>query len=68
MHNNYRVNIFGHLIPCDTGKWINKEVIDFEKIIGKEYINREWKEAKFGTVHYSKTGTHIVPNRKEDKR
>ncbi|XCC68762.1 polymorphic toxin type 50 domain-containing protein [Staphylococcus delphini] len=55
-------------MPCDTGKWINKEVIDFEKIIGKEYINREWKEAKFGTVHYSKTGTHIVPNRKEDKR
>ncbi|WP_244810773.1 polymorphic toxin type 50 domain-containing protein [Staphylococcus delphini] len=25
-------------------------------------------ETKWGTVHYSKTGTHVVPNGKGDKQ
>ena len=43
----------------------NKEVIKFNKIIGK-YYDREtniYLNTKNGTVHYSKSGTHIVPAR-----
>ena len=47
-----------------TGSWRgkNKEVIDFGKTIG--YIvsgNGVTLETTKGTVHYSKTGAHLVP-------
>ncbi|MFB3177108.1 polymorphic toxin type 50 domain-containing protein [Staphylococcus pseudintermedius] len=57
----------GRLLTKRNGEWKNKEVIDFGEIIGNDYMDGEWKETKFGTVHYSKTGTHIIPNGKEDK-
>ena len=48
-----------------TGEWIgqNKERVDFGNIIGK-YVNpktRESVDTTVGIIHYSKTGTHIVP-------
>lgn len=48
-----------------TGEWIgtNKERIDFGKIIG-QYVNPstgETTDTSIGIIHYSKTGTHIVP-------
>lgn len=43
----------------------NKEVIKFNKIIGKYYDGETntYLNTKNGTVHYSKSGTHIVPAR-----
>ncbi|MCE5503571.1 minor capsid protein [Staphylococcus pseudintermedius] len=58
----------GYLTTDITGKWNNKEIIDFGKIIGKAYIDGEFIETRWGKVHYSKTGTHIVPYEKEDKQ
>ncbi|MDK3706553.1 phage head morphogenesis protein [Staphylococcus coagulans] len=58
----------GSLIADDFGNWKNKEIIDFGKIIGKDYIDGEFIETKRGTVHYSKTGSHIIPNGKGEKR
>ena len=48
-----------------TGEWkgANKESVDFGKTIGK-YVDFETGiavETTRGTIHYSKTGTHIVP-------
>ena len=48
-----------------TGEWIgqNKERVNFGKVIG-EYVNPatgESVETTVGMIHYSKTGTHIVP-------
>nr|WP_263313796.1 polymorphic toxin type 50 domain-containing protein [Mammaliicoccus sp. Marseille-Q6498] len=57
----------GRLITDSKGKWQNKEVIDFGIIIGKVYIDGKFILTKYGKVHYSKTGTHIVPFKKEDK-
>ncbi|PTG26977.1 phage head morphogenesis protein [Staphylococcus capitis] len=39
----------------------HKEVINFEKIIGKAFIDGKYIGTTFGKVHYSKTGSHIVP-------
>ncbi|ADV06010.1 TPA: hypothetical protein I1462_002023 [Staphylococcus pseudintermedius] len=55
----------GRLIASDTGEWRNKEVIDFGKDIGKVNINGKFITTKWGIVHYSKTGTHVIP-KKED--
>ena len=48
-----------------TGEWIgtNKERVNFGEVIG-QYINPATNEAvdtTVGIIHYSKTGTHIVP-------
>ena len=48
-----------------TGEWIgqNKERVNFGKVIGK-YVNPSTGESvdtTVGMIHYSKTGTHIVP-------
>ncbi|EGQ2886230.1 polymorphic toxin type 50 domain-containing protein [Staphylococcus pseudintermedius] len=58
----------GYLVANNAGKWLNREIIDFGKIIGKAYIDGEFIETKWGTVHYSKTGTHIVPRKEKDKK
>ena len=48
-----------------TGSWHepNKEVVDFHQIIGTHVSNDgSIREATTrGTIHYSKTGCHIVP-------
>ena len=49
-----------------TGTWVsaNKERVNFGKVIGK-YVNKEANisvETNMGIIHYSKTGTHIVPS------
>ncbi|HEC2153311.1 polymorphic toxin type 50 domain-containing protein [Staphylococcus delphini] len=36
--------------------------------MGRALIDGEFIETKWGTVHYSKTGTHVVPNGKGDKQ
>lgn len=48
-----------------TGEWIgtNKERVNFGEVIG-QYVNPAKNEAvdtTVGIIHYSKTGTHIVP-------
>ena len=48
-----------------TGEWIgiNKERVNFGEVIGL-YVNPATNEAvdtTVGIIHYSKTGTHIVP-------
>lgn len=43
------------------GKFNRKEIIDFGKPIGKGYIKNKYVETNKGKVHYSKTGTHVVP-------
>ncbi|WP_238989672.1 minor capsid protein [Staphylococcus ursi] len=56
----------GRLITSDTGEWKNKEVIDFGRVIGKDYMDGRFIETRLGTVHYSKTGTHVIPNGKDE--
>lgn len=58
----------GHLSTDNNGNWDNKEIINFDKIIGKAYIDGKFIATKWGKVHYSKTGTHIIPFEKRDKR
>jgi len=57
----------GKLIINRKGQWKNKEIIDFGKIIGKDYIDGKFINTQWGTVHYSKSGSHIIPNGKDDK-
>lgn len=48
-----------------TGRWegANKEVVDFGVVIGKKRDPRTGKsvDTTRGTIHYSKTGAHVVP-------
>ncbi|ARJ14369.1 phage Mu protein F like protein (pseudogene) [Staphylococcus lugdunensis] len=48
-------------ILVNKGGFSRKEIIDFEKIIGKAFVEGKYIETSFGKVHYSKTGSHIVP-------
>ena len=58
----------GSLVYDRKGLWKNKELIDCDEIIGVD-INKSTREETStdkGTIHYSKSGTHLVP-RKEKK-
>lgn len=82
-HNNYQkgksileisIDEAQDLINKYSGKGqkigVNRERINFEKIIG-DYIDPQTGESyktTVGTIHYSKTGTHIVPERPIDWR
>ncbi len=82
-HNNYQkgksileisIDEAQDLINKYSGKGqkigVNRERINFEKIIG-DYIEPQTGESyktTVGTIHYSKTGTHIVPERPIDWR
>ncbi|EJE22524.1 minor capsid protein [Staphylococcus epidermidis] len=44
-----------------NGKFNRKEIIDFKLPIGKSFINNKYIETSKGKVHYSKTGTHVIP-------
>ena len=77
-HNNYQkgksileisIDEAQDLINKYSGKGqkigVNRERINFEKIIG-DYIDPQTGKSyktTVGTIHYSKTGTHIVPER-----
>lgn len=57
---------FGMKKRKKNGEFENKEVITTDEIIGYVYdINGEKVYTKKGTIHYSKTGTHLVPTLKE---
>ena len=49
-----------------TGEWKsgNREVVDFKEIIGRyrDRFSGEEFETSWGTIHYSKTGAHVVPS------
>ncbi|MBR5539390.1 MAG: hypothetical protein IKU61_05770 [Clostridia bacterium] len=75
-HNNYQkgksiLNISNETAQklvdkySGTGRRIgsNKEIVDFKRIIGKYVDPKTGKtyDTTVGTIHYSKTGTHIVP-------
>nr|DAY56691.1 MAG TPA: minor capsid protein [Caudoviricetes sp.] len=54
----------GQLEFSDSGKWNKKEIITVKETIGVvKNKNNEIKTNSF-KIHYSKTGTHIVPYRK----
>ncbi|NBK47968.1 hypothetical protein EON06_09495 [Staphylococcus delphini] len=36
--------------------------------MGRALIDGEFIETKWGTVHDSKTGTHVVPRKEKDKK
>ncbi|MCB1293068.1 MAG: hypothetical protein KDB67_00065 [Gordonia sp.] len=54
-------------LKAGTGRWEgragNKAVIDFGEVIGKHRDPKTGRSADTdrGTVHYSKTGAHVVP-------
>ena len=53
-----------------SGKWKNKEVIEVPKIVGIN-INPDSKikeETNRLTIHYSKTGVHVVPAKPRKRR
>lgn len=53
-----------------TGTWFepNKEVVDFHVVIGtwKKKGEQNGLETTRGTIHYSKSGCHIVPAQPEE--
>ena len=53
----------GELLRDSKGKWTNKEFITVKKQIGVwcDQMTREEKLTRRFTIHYSKTGVHIVP-------
>lgn len=58
----------GSLVYDRKGLWKKKELIDCDEVIGVD-INKSTREETStdkGTIHYSKSGTHLVP-RKEKK-
>lgn len=57
------------VIHIGNNKQQIKEVIDFDEVIGVDINNKTGIETKTtrGTVHYSNTGTHLVPTRNEVK-
>lgn len=58
----------GEILWDEHGNWSNKEVIHAAKEIGVN-INKETKEetkTKYATIHYSKTGIHVVPKYPKD--
>ncbi|HGH0766554.1 TPA: minor capsid protein [Staphylococcus pseudintermedius] len=57
----------GYLTTDKIGNWNKKETINFGKIIGKVYTDGQFISTKWGKVHYSKTGTHVIPKMEEDK-
>ncbi|EGQ3213511.1 phage head morphogenesis protein [Staphylococcus pseudintermedius] len=57
----------GYLTTDKIGNWNKKETINFGKIIGKVYTEGQFISTKWGKVHYSKTGTHVIPKMEEDK-
>ncbi|EYG94635.1 minor capsid protein [Staphylococcus argenteus] len=48
------------------GKFNQKEIIDFEFVIGKSFVEGKYIDTTFGKVHYSRTGTHVVPYVKKE--
>ncbi|HDJ2904776.1 TPA: minor capsid protein [Staphylococcus aureus] len=47
-------------------KFNQKEIIDFEFVIGKSFVEGNYIDTTFGKVHYSRTGTHVVPYVKKE--
>ena len=47
---------------------LKKEIIDFGVVIGKAFVNGRYINTKLGKVHYSKTGTHVVPYIKKEMK
>ncbi|KKI57250.1 SPP1 gp7 family putative phage head morphogenesis protein [Staphylococcus pasteuri] len=47
-------------------KFNQKEIIDFEFVIGKSFVGGNYIDTTFGKVHYSRTGTHVVPYVKKE--
>lgn len=48
------------------GSWANKEYVQSDKPIGIAVSNRTGEEeTKAATIHYSKTGTHVVPRKEQ---
>ena len=58
----------GIVVLDKNGKWKNKELINCDSQIGIDVDSNTGEETSTdkGTIHYSKTGTHLVP-RKEEK-
>lgn len=58
----------GIVVLNKNGEWKNKELINCDSQIGFDVGSNTGKETPTdkGTIHYSKTGTHLVP-RKEEK-
>ncbi|HGN7117652.1 TPA: polymorphic toxin type 50 domain-containing protein, partial [Staphylococcus aureus] len=48
-------------ILVDKFGFNRKEIINFEKTIGKAYAGGKYINTAYGKIHYSKTGSHIVP-------
>ncbi|MBH4926872.1 hypothetical protein I6D92_12470, partial [Staphylococcus aureus] len=38
----------------------------FEFVIGKSFVEGKYIDTTFGKVHYSRTGTHVVPYVKKE--
>ncbi len=56
------------LLLIANNKFNKKEFIDFGVVIGKAFVNDRYIYTKFGKVHYSKTGTHVVPYVKKEMK
>ena len=58
----------GIVVLDKNGKWKNKELINCDSQLGIDVDSNTGEETSTdkGTIHYSKTGTHLVP-RKEEK-
>ena len=52
----------GRLVRDKNNKWVHKEIIETEEVIGFVKDNEgNWQVTRRATIHYSKNGTHVVP-------
>lgn len=53
----------GEVLLTEDNRWKSKEIVVVDKIIGVPVDQKTAKEtsANAFTIHYSKTGVHIVP-------
>lgn len=62
---NYLVKKYsgtGRLVRDKNGKWVHKEIIESDEVIGFVKDNDgNWQQTRRATIHYAKDGTHIVP-------
>ena len=57
----------GKILITDKGTLTNKEIIKNENYVGYCVENNKKVYTKYLTIHYSKTGFHVVPKKMEDK-
>ena len=58
----------GKFLRADRGRWTKKEVIELDHDIGVNVVNGQEEPTDSVKIHYSNTGTHVVPTRRKETK